>query len=144
MFTKGDIFEAPVQTITNAVKLSWRYGSGSGFGVQNAATLKCSRITSGVVRTERLFLVNPTFGGVLKTMFLIFQLRTTGKSHLKLEPIREGLEYLLVHYQEWQITSLAVPALGCGRGGLSWGDVQPLLVECFRKFSIPIRNLRPL
>jgi O-acetyl-ADP-ribose deacetylase (regulator of RNase III) len=31
--------------------------------------------------------------------------------------------------QEKQISSIAVPPLGCGNGGLNWSDVRPLVEE---------------
>lgn len=61
----------------------------------------------------------------------------------KLQPIVEGLEYLRVHYREWGITSLAVPALGCGLGGLDFARVQPILIKYLRELDIPVRLYRP-
>lgn len=45
----------------------------------------------------------------------------------KLEDIEAGLEDLTNRLPESNITSIAVPALGCGLGGLKWGDVRPLI-----------------
>ena len=53
---------------------------------------------------------------------------------------------------ELGLTSLAVPALGCGNGGLSWSMVRPLIEETFQAapdvrvvlFPPPARQTRPL
>lgn len=41
--------------------------------------------------------------------------------------IATGLDYLRSKIPEWGITSLALPALGCGNGGLLWSDVRDLI-----------------
>jgi O-acetyl-ADP-ribose deacetylase (regulator of RNase III) len=49
----------------------------------------------------------------------------------RLDDVRAGLSALraLADGRRWG--SVAVPALGCGLGGLSWSDVRPLVVEAF-------------
>lgn len=42
--------------------------------------------------------------------------------------IMSGLEALLRSIKELQIKSIAIPALGCGKGGLLWSDVYPMIV----------------
>lgn len=49
------------------------------------------------------------------------------RSPSRLVDIEAGLDWLTRHYEEWGITSLAVPALGCGNGGLEWCAVEPVL-----------------
>ncbi|MFF5081064.1 macro domain-containing protein [Actinoplanes sp. NPDC000266] len=45
----------------------------------------------------------------------------------RLDDIAAGLDSLVSMVRERAITSLAVPALGCGAGGLAWADVGPLI-----------------
>ena len=42
------------------------------------------------------------------------------------------------YYQTIYITSLAIPALATGVGGLSWKDVEPLIEQSLGDLSIPI------
>jgi uncharacterized protein YwgA len=60
-----------------------------------------------------------------------------------LKNIIEGLEYLLKHYKEWGIQSLAVPPLGCGQGQLEWRIVGPTLYRLLCKMDIPIELYAP-
>lgn len=46
-------------------------------------------------------------------------------SHL--EDIRMGLESLVAELDRLSIRPIAIPALGCGLGGLDWQDVQELV-----------------
>jgi len=51
------------------------------------------------------------------------------KSVSKVSDIESGLDYLLAHYREWGITSIAIPPLGCGNGQLEWEVVGPFSKE---------------
>src|SRR5262249_32055514 len=62
----------------------------------------------------------------------------------RLEDIEAGLAFLAAHYREWGIESLAVPALGCGSGHLSWEEVSPLLIERLERLEIPVELYAPL
>ena len=57
--------------------------------------------------------------------------------------IRDGLAHLRRHYREWGIASLAMPALGCGVGGLDWKDVEPVLQEGLSDLDIPVELYAP-
>lgn len=43
--------------------------------------------------------------------------------------IAEGLAYTAEKAEEWGLVSLAVPALGCGLGGLGWEEVRKIMLE---------------
>lgn len=45
--------------------------------------------------------------------------------------MRDGLVDLVRVVKERRIGSIAVPALGCGLGGLDWAEVRPLIVSAF-------------
>lgn len=56
-----------------------------------------------------------------------------GKS--RIEDIKSGLKALIDEVRRREIMSIAVPPLGCGLGGLNWGEVRPLIVKAFE--SLP-------
>jgi O-acetyl-ADP-ribose deacetylase (regulator of RNase III) len=49
----------------------------------------------------------------------------------KIEDIQAGLKALVAEVQQLSITSIAIPALGCGNGGLDWLEVKPLIESAF-------------
>jgi O-acetyl-ADP-ribose deacetylase (regulator of RNase III) len=59
------------------------------------------------------------------------------------EAILEGLDYLSQHIAEWGVTSIAVPPLGCGHGGLEWRSVGPELYSRLATLDIPVELYAP-
>lgn len=49
----------------------------------------------------------------------------------KLEYIQEGLDNLIEQVKRLEITSIAIPPLGCGNGGLDWSVVRPIIIDAF-------------
>jgi O-acetyl-ADP-ribose deacetylase (regulator of RNase III) len=43
------------------------------------------------------------------------------------EYVINGLKHLASNYKEWGIKSIAIPALGCGLGGLHWEAVKYII-----------------
>ena len=43
--------------------------------------------------------------------------------------IKLGLEYIKKHHFDWHVSTIAMPMIGCGLGGLSWYDVRSLVYE---------------
>ena len=49
----------------------------------------------------------------------------------KIEWVKDGLLALTEFVRKERVKSIALPALGCGNGGLRWSDVRPLIEEAF-------------
>jgi len=65
------------------------------------------------------------------------------KSVSKVRDIERGLDYLLEHYKEWGITSIAIPPLGCGNGQLEWEVIGPLIYSRAKQMDIPVEVYAP-
>ena len=61
----------------------------------------------------------------------------------RLEDIEAGLRDLVEVLLEKEVGSVAIPALGCGEGGLDWQDVKPLIVNAFEGVDIDVRLFEP-
>jgi O-acetyl-ADP-ribose deacetylase (regulator of RNase III) len=53
------------------------------------------------------------------------------RGRARIADIEKGLRALVSVVRERKLSSLAVPALGCGNGGLNWAEVKPLIVSAF-------------
>ena len=61
------------------------------------------------------------------------------KHHWRDKSILESISYGLVMLDNlihiYDIKEVAMPALGCGLGGLDWGDVKPLIYKQFEEYD---------
>jgi uncharacterized protein YwgA len=80
---------------------------------------------------------------LLPPWILNFPTKDHWRSVSRLSDIIAGLEYLEKHYREWEITSLAVPALGCNNGQLEWRVVGPTLYRYLSRLDIPVELYAP-
>lgn len=61
----------------------------------------------------------------------------------KLEWIEEAMESLANGIGRYHITSLAIPALGCGEGRLGWDEVYPVIQRYMNAVEIPVMVFLP-
>ncbi|MFZ5912379.1 MAG: DarT ssDNA thymidine ADP-ribosyltransferase family protein [Chloroflexota bacterium] len=68
--------------------------------------------------------------------FLLFPTKNHWKEGSDLKGIETGLQWLLDHYKAEGIQSIAMPALGCGLGGLDWKDMGPLMCKYLSQMDV--------
>ena len=78
-----------------------------------------------------------------KPWIINFPTKDHWRSMASIDAIIKGIQYLLHHYKEWGITSLAVPPLGCGEGQLEWRVVGPTLYRHLNLMDIPVKLYAP-
>ena len=79
-----------------------------------------------------------------ETWFLLFPTKKHWSDRADISGIEKGLQWLQHNYRELRIKSLAVPALGCGLGGLKWKEVGSLLCKYLSAFDIPVEVYLPM
>ena len=67
--------------------------------------------------------------------FLLFATKEHWRHPSPLPGIKQGLNYLAQNYERLGMESLALPALGCGLGGLEWKDVGPMMCSALRNLK---------
>jgi len=139
----GDLFESDAQTLVNTVNCVGVMGKGVAleFKKRFPEMYKdyVSRCERGEVQLGRPYL----FRHLTPPCVLNFPTKDHWRSVTKLEDIMQGLRYLREHYEEWGITSMAVPPLGCGHGQLEWRIVGPTLYRRLSEINIPIELYAP-
>ena len=140
----GDLFESQAQTLVNTVNCVGVMGKGIALEFKkrfpNMYEDYVHRCAIGQVKLGQPYL----YRRLLPPHILNFPTKQHWRSVSRLGDIVRGLEYLEKHYQEWGITSLAVPSLGCGSGGLDWRDVGPILYRHLSRLDIPVTLCAPL
>lgn len=137
--THGNLLNASVDALVNTVNTEGVMGKGIALQFKQAypqmyrayeAACKANEVQLGRVHVYDL-------GGLVGGPRWIVNFPTKGhwrsKSHI--EDISNGLDDLIAKIQELGIRSIAVPPLGCGYGGLSWTEVEPLIAHAFE--SLP-------
>lgn len=82
------------------------------------------------VQPGRMFTV--ATGNILNPKYIInFPTKRHWKGNSKIEDIKSGLVALVAEVQQLNISSIAIPPLGCGNGGLNWVEVKPLIESAF-------------
>ena len=77
--------------------------------------------------------------------FLLFPTKNHWKEDSDYEGIKKGLDWLVKSCQKDKtIQSIALPALGCGLGNLTWGEIGPLMCQALEKINIPIFIYLPM
>jgi O-acetyl-ADP-ribose deacetylase (regulator of RNase III)/uncharacterized protein YwgA len=139
----GDILKSNAQTLINTVNTVGVMGKGIALEYKNRFPdmfkdyqLRCER---GKVKVGIPYLYRTLF----PPQIINFPTKDHWKSLSKLDDIQKGLQFLLAHYKEWDVQSLAIPPLGCGNGQLEWRVVGPVIYKFARQLDIPVEMFAP-
>jgi O-acetyl-ADP-ribose deacetylase (regulator of RNase III) len=127
----GSLLDATADALVNTVNTVGVMGKGLALQFKQAYPGNfCAyqaACRNGEVCLGRMFVYEPGAPG--QPRYLInFPTKGHWRANSKLSDIRTGLADLRQVILDRGITSIAVPPLGCGNGGLSWQDVRPLIV----------------
>jgi O-acetyl-ADP-ribose deacetylase (regulator of RNase III) len=140
----GDLFASGAQTLVNTVNTVGIMGKGIARGFRERFPRMfqdyAARCARGEVRLGEPYLYRQLVG----PWILNFPTKGHWRAVSKLSDIVAGLEYLVTHYREWGITSIAVPPLGCGNGQLDWNVVGPTLYRYLTELEIPVELYAPV
>lgn len=128
IYRKGDIFNSNAQVIANPVNCVGVMGKGLALEFKKRFPemfldykKKC---TNNEVRVDQPYLWENS-----KIQILNFATKKHWKDSSNLQDIKSGLLYIAKNYDEMGISSIALPPLGCGLGGLNWNEVRALIEE---------------
>lgn len=122
----GNIFDSSAQVLVNPINCVGVMGAGLALQFKNKYPEMFSsylnRCKSGLVRIGVPYLWEDD-----NVQIINFPTKRHWKSNSSLYEIEEGLLFIRNSYKEMGIHTMAMPALGCGKGGLRWKDVFPLV-----------------
>jgi O-acetyl-ADP-ribose deacetylase (regulator of RNase III) len=135
---EGSLLDADADALVNPVNTVGVMGKGLALAVRKAYpdSFHAYRIAcaNGRVRLGTMFTCET---GLPSGPRFIVNFPTKGhwRDASRLGDIRAGLEDLRLTITYRGIRSVAIPALGCGLGGLDWSDVQPLIAAALGDLS---------
>jgi O-acetyl-ADP-ribose deacetylase (regulator of RNase III) len=126
-YTRGNLLEADVEALVNTVNTVGVMGKGIALMFKEAfpGNFKAykSACDAGEVETGRV-LVHERNALVGPRWIINFPTKQHWRGKTRMEWIEAGLSDLRRVIVELGISSVAVPPLGCGQGGLEWASVQ--------------------
>ena len=140
---EGNLLEAEADALVNTVNTEGVMGKGVALQFAKkypdmlAAYKKACQ--AGEVRPGRMHIFER--GEMFKPRYIInFPTKRHWRSPSRLEDIETGLQALAGEIERLHIESIALPPLGCGQGGLNWGDVLPRIKAALE----PLKRVRVL
>ena len=128
-YETGNLLTADVDALVNTVNTRGIMGKGVALQFKQAFPdnydeyrRACQR---GEVRLGHMFVVKT--GRLRPRLIINFPTKNHWRSRSRLSDIERGLKDLQAVIGENKVESIALPALGCGNGGLVWADVRPLI-----------------
>ena len=135
-YMKGNLLEADTEALVNAVNTVGVMGKGLALQFKQAFPENYRAYAAACKRSEvrpgEMF-VTETHTPAGRRVIINFPTKRDWRAKSKVEDIEAGLDALVREIQARNIRSIALPALGCGLGGLEWEAVRPLIEDAFVK-----------
>jgi len=141
--TRGNLLDADVEALVNTVNTVGVMGKGIALQFKKAFPDNFEaykrEVDAGRLEIGRVFVYQ--VGGITNPRYIInFPTKKHWRERSRIEFIREGLKSLVEAIRTFNISSIAIPPLGCGNGGLNWDEVRPLIEEAMAQ----VPNVRAL
>jgi O-acetyl-ADP-ribose deacetylase (regulator of RNase III) len=137
--TRGNLLRDDAQALVNTVNTVGVMGKGIALQFKRAFPevfdAYATACKEGTVRPGRVHAVALPDG----RWVLNFPTKRHWRQPSRLEDIRAGLDDLVRVIKKLGITSVAVPPLGCGNGGLPWPTVRALIMEKLEDLDADVR-----
>jgi appr-1-p processing enzyme family protein len=133
-YTAGNLLESKQEALVNTVNLEGYMGKGIAyqfkkrFPENNKAYIEaCKNNNIGIgkvfsFKEDGKIIIN-------------FPTKDRWREKTKISYIEKGLESLKRLITDSGISSVAIPPLGCGNGGLEWSEVKPLIEERLKELK---------
>lgn len=132
--TQGNLIEADAEALVNTVNCVGYMGKGIALQFKKAfpdnfkAYERACR--SNGIRPGKVFVFST--GSLVNPKYIVnFPTKRDWRAKSQIGDIQIGLRSLIEEIRKFGISSVALPPLGCGLGGLNWKDVKPLIERAF-------------
>ncbi|HEV8713809.1 MAG TPA: macro domain-containing protein [Candidatus Binatia bacterium] len=143
----GNLLEADTEALVNTVNTVGVAGKGIALQFRQAFPENYKAYVAaakgGEVVPGRMFVFDT--GQLTNPRYIInFPTKRHWKGRSRIDDIRAGLRALVGVLAKLQITSVAVPPLGCGNGGLNWSEVKPVIVDALDPIEVRVLLFSPV
>jgi O-acetyl-ADP-ribose deacetylase (regulator of RNase III) len=139
---RGDLLAATTDALVNPVNCVGVMGKGLAAQFKSAYPANFRAYAAACERKElapgRMLVVDT--GATTPRWIINFPTKRHWRGKSRLEDIEAGLLALVADVRRLGITSIAIPPLGYGLGGLDWADIRPRIERAFA----PLPDIRVL
>lgn len=139
----GDMFASEAQTLVNTVNCVGIMGKGVALEFKKRFPRMMKDYVGRCERKEVRLGEPYLYADESGARIVNFPTKGHWRASSRLADIERGLDYLAAHIDEWGITSLALPPLGCGNGGLDWSEVGPLIYSKLHGLPVDVEVYAP-
>lgn len=137
-YTKGNLLDADVEVLVNAVNTVGVMGKGIALMFKQRFPKNMQEYVvackAGQVQIGQMFATR-TDATTGAKWIVNFPTKQHWRGYSQMAWIEEGLQDLRRFIIENDIKSIAIPPLGAGLGGLSWHDVKPRIIEALQDLT---------
>lgn len=139
----GDLFASRAQTLVNTVNCVGVMGKGVALEFKKRFPAMFEDYSDRCERKQVRLGVPYLYRNVSGQQIVNFPTKDHWRSPSRLADIERGLDFFAKHVAEWGVTSVAMPPLGCGNGGLEWSEVGPLVYRKLHQLPIDVEIYAP-
>lgn len=146
-FRKGDMLHSGAEALVNTVNTVGVMGKGialqfkEAFPVNNKVYIEACK--NKELEPGKLLPVWDTNLLLGRKLIINFPTKTHWRQPSKYEYVEKGLVALKALIEKEKITSIALPPLGCGNGGLDWKLVKPMIVHYLQNLPVDVYVYEP-
>ena len=143
---RGNLLKADVEALANSVNTVGVMGKGIALQFKNAFPANFKAYEAACkqqgVRLGKMFVFD---NGQLFPPRWIINFPTKGhwRAKSRIGDVAEGLDDLCRVIKELEISSIALPPLGCGLGGLDWDEVRALITQRLADLDVVVHLYAP-
>ena len=139
VYKTGDLLCSGAVALVNPVNCEGIMGKGLAYQfkkkfpetyIDYSKVCKAGKLTPGQlhyhIEKEKIIINLPT---EKEKIIVNFPTKSSWREKSKMEYIEKGLDALILLIKQLNIKSIAIPPLGCGNGGLVWGNVKDLIIS---------------
>ena len=139
----GDLFESPASAWVNTVNCVGVMGKGVAQEFKKRFPAMFDDYRARCDRRQ-VHLGEPyLYRDPSRLLIVNFPTKDHWRSPSRLSDVEAGLNYFAEHALDWGLTSVAMPPLGCGNGGLVWAEVGPLIWRKLHALPLDVEVYAP-
>ena len=132
-YTTGDLLQSGAQALVNTVNCVGVMGKGIALHFKQAFphnfAVYADACRRGEVQPGRMLVVDDRSEEFGNHLIVNFPTKQHWRNPSQYEWVEAGLRDLVRVIREQHISSIAIPPLGCGNGGLDWSRVKPMIEQ---------------